>query len=90
MWEEHEIQDLVTYVANTNGLDSMRAKRVVNDVLSFLGETPEAFVRRRHTALQRLGHVNKEIFPLIASELISRRFAAPAYSARQLRRIVYG
>jgi len=49
----------------------------------------EDFVRRRHAELQARQHKNDEIWPLIAAELGQRRFAAPALSERQLRRIVY-
>jgi len=90
MLDRSDLEDLVTYVARSSGLDPSTARRIVDDILSYLDEPPAAFVRRRHAALRRLGHANEEIFPRIASELAGRRFPAPAYSARQLRRIVYG
>jgi hypothetical protein len=64
--------------------------RVVDDVLAFLNETPEAFVCRRHFALQGEGLANAEIFARILSELERLRFKAPELSERQIRRIIYG
>jgi len=63
--------------------------RVVADVVTYFNETVEEFIRRRHAELQRRQHKNDEIWPLIAAELGQRRFAAPALSERQLRRIAY-
>lgn len=90
MSEASDLDDLVAYVARSSGLDPSQARRIVDDVLSYLGESPEAFVRRRHAALARLGHRNEQIYPRIARELAERRFPAPAYSLRQIRRIIYG
>jgi hypothetical protein len=47
-------------------------------------------VRRRHAALLKLGRRNEEIYARIAEELPRRRFPAPRYSQRQIRRIIYG
>jgi len=58
-------------------------------VVTYFNETVEEFIRRRHAELQRRQHKNDEIWPLIAAELGQRRFAAPALSERQLRRIAY-
>jgi hypothetical protein len=85
-----DLDDIVEYVARTGGLDPSTARRLINDVLSYLEERPSEFVRRRHAALHRLGYTNEQIYPRISSELAQRRFPAPIYSARQLRRIVYG
>jgi hypothetical protein len=63
---------------------------VVADVLGYFGEPAEAFVRRRHHELQLRGLTNDRAFELIAAELPLRRVAAPRFSLRQLRRIVYG
>ena len=60
------------------------------DFLSFLAEQPEAFVRRRHRALQLEGLANPEIFARLTAELARWRFRAPAYTERQIRRIIYG
>ena len=63
---------------------------LVEEVVAFLSETVDEFVRRRHRELQAAGLTNPEIFALLAEELAGRRFRAPAVSPRQLRRIVYG
>ena len=85
-----ELEDLVAYIARSNALGASEASRLVGDVLSFLDETPEDFVRRRHRAFQRAGYPNSEIFARVAAEVAARRFRAPAYSERQIRRIIYG
>lgn len=90
MSEASDLDDLVAYVARSSGLDPSQARRIVDDVLSYLGESPQDFVRRRHAALLRLGRRNDEIYPRIAGELAERRFPAPPYSIRQIRRIIYG
>jgi len=82
-------QDLARYLAASTGLPQPTAVRVVADVATYFSETVEDFVRRRHAELQARQHKNDEIWPLIAAELGQRRFAAPALSERQLRRIVY-
>ncbi len=84
------MEELLDYLARTTRLDRAEAERLVDEVLSFLGEEPETFVRRRHLELQRRGLSNALIFARLEGELSRRRFAAPAYSRRQLRRIVYG
>ena len=85
-----DLDDLVAYVARSSGLASQQARRIVDDVLSYLNESPEDFVRRRHAALLRLGRRNPEIYATIAAELTERRFSAPAWSIRQIRRVIYG
>ena len=88
--EPTDLDELVDYLARTTRLERGQAERLVDDVLLFLGEQPEQFVRRRHLELQRQGLSNALIFARLERELSRRRFAAPAYSRRQLRRIVYG
>jgi len=90
MSDAGELDDLVAYVARSSGLDPSQARRIVDDVLNYLGESPEDFVRRRHAALLRLGRRNEEIYARIADEVGQRRFPAPPYSLRQIRRIIYG
>jgi hypothetical protein len=82
-------QDLARYLAASTGLPQPTAARVIADVATYFSETVEDYVRRRHAELQARQHKNDEIWPLIAAELGQRRFAAPALSERQLRRIVY-
>ena len=88
--EPNDLDDLVDYLAQTSRLQRREAERLIDEVLSFLGEQPEPFVRRRHLELQRQGLANEAIFTRLEQELGRRRFAAPAFSRRQLRRIVYG
>jgi hypothetical protein len=83
-------RELVARVAASTGLSPGEATRVVADVLGWYCEPVEEFVRRRHAHFRRLGNKNDETFALIAAELPERLVAAPALSARQLRRIVYG
>jgi hypothetical protein len=83
-------QDLAGYLAASTGLPPSTAIRVIADVTSYFGETVEEFVRRRHAELRHGQRRNDEIWALIAAELGQRRFAAPALSERQLRRLVYG
>jgi len=90
MSEASDLDDLAAYVARSSGLDPSQARRIVDDVLSYLGESPQDFVRRRHAALLKLGRRNEEIYARIAMELSERRFPSPPYSLRQIRRIIYG
>ena len=82
-------QDLARNLAASTGLPQPTAVRVIADVATYFSETVEDYVRRRHAELQARQPKNDEIWPLIAAELGQRRFAAPALSERQLRRIVY-
>jgi len=88
--EARDLEELTAYVARSSGLDPTQARRIVDDVLSYLSESPEDFIRRRHAALLRLGRRNPEIYQLIAKELAGRRFPAPRFTLRQIRRIIYG
>ena len=90
MSDPEPAQELIDYLVRTTRLDSAEAARVVNEVIAFLAETPEAFVRRRHYALQSEGLSNPDIYERLATELSQWRFRAPAYTARQIRRIIYG
>ena len=81
--------ELVRRVAESTGLSAAEATRVIADVTSYYREAPPDFVRRRHHELQRKGAQNTEIYGTLNRELAERVFAAPQYSQRQLRRIVY-
>lgn len=85
-----ELEDLVAYLVRTSPLTRPEASRLVDEVTSFLKESAEEFICRRHRELQRAGFANHEIFSRISAEAAGRRFRAPTYTARQLRRIVYG
>lgn len=88
--EQSDLEELVEYLARTTRLERSEARRLVDEVVSFLNELPEEFVRRRHLELQKQGSANPEIFTRLEAELARRRFPAPAYTTRQLRRIIYG
>lgn len=90
MVDRAELEGVVAYVVRTSRLSRPEAARIVDDVLASLDELPEAFIRRRHRALQGEGLPNDEIFARIAAELPRRRFRAPDYTARQIRRVIYG
>ena len=90
MSDAADLEELVAYLVRTSRLDPAQAARLVDEVLAAMDETPEAFIRRRHRALQGEGLSNEAIFARIGAELARRRFRAPAYTARQIRRIIYG
>lgn len=83
-------EDLIAHLVRHTGLSVGESTRVVADVLGYFAEPPEDFVRRRHAELQARGLRNEQIFERIGVELAQRRVPAPDYSARQLRRLVYG
>lgn len=82
--------DLLRHVTAASGLSPAEAARLVDDVVSYFAEPADAYVRRRHRELQHRGLKNAEIFAVIHGELAHRVVAAPRYTDRQLRRIVYG
>jgi hypothetical protein len=90
MSEPTELDELVDYLVRSSRLTQPEAVRLIDEVIRFMSEAPEDFVRRRHLALQSQGLSNAEIFARLSHEVAQRRFRAPAYSERQLRRIVYG
>src|SRR4030095_9607811 len=85
-----ELGELVTYLARSSRMTAAEARRAVDGGLALMNETPEEFIRRRHLALQSHGHSNTAIFVQIARELAQRRFRAPDYTQRQIRRLIYG
>jgi hypothetical protein len=90
MSDPGELEDLICFLVRTSRLAPDEAVRVVREVLSFLTETPEQFVRRRHRALQAQGLTNPAIYMQLTAELSARRFRAPPYTERQIRRMIYG
>ena len=90
MPDHTEPSDLITYLARSSRLNVAEASRLVHEVLAFLGETPEDYIRRRHMRLQGQGLSNREIFVRLAAELPQLRFRAPELSERQIRRVIYG
>jgi hypothetical protein len=87
---QEEMGELVDYLARSSRLTPQEAARLVHEVLAFMSEAPEDFIRRRHLALQAQGLSNRAIYLRISEELAARRFRAPEYSERQIRRIIYG
>lgn len=90
MSDQTELADLVAYLVRSSRFTPAEAHRFVEEVVSFLDESPEEFVCRRHRELQRDGCANGEIFARITTEMTRRRFRAPAFTERQIRRIIYG
>jgi len=90
MSDQADLAELVAYLSRTTRLTAAEARKVIDEVLAFMNETAEDFIRRRHLALQSQGYSNAEIFARIAAELTQRRFRANEYSERQIRRIIYG
>ncbi|HKU99456.1 MAG TPA: hypothetical protein VJR58_29460 [Vineibacter sp.] len=90
MSEPNELEALVAHLARTSRLSPSEAAKVVDEVLGFLSEQPEDYVRRRHRSLQQEGLSNSAIFARLSAELARWRFRAPPYSERQLRRVIYG
>ncbi|MGD9530990.1 MAG: hypothetical protein AB7V44_29950 [Pseudonocardia sp.] len=82
--------DLVAHLVRSTPLSAGEAERVVAEVVGYFGEQVPDFVRRRHAELKAGGLTNDRIFAALGGELAEHRFAAPALTARQLRRIVYG
>jgi hypothetical protein len=82
--------ELVGHLERTTRLTRAEAERIVAEVLAYFSEPLEVFVIRRHGELQGEELKNADIFTQIVSELGERRFAAPALSERQIRRMVYG
>jgi hypothetical protein len=72
------------------GLSPERAARAVAEVLDSLSLDVDGYIAARHAELQREGVSNPEIYEHIARELSELRFKAPALSARQIRRRIYG
>jgi polyhydroxyalkanoate synthesis regulator phasin len=90
MSDQSELAELVTYLVRSTRLTAPEARRVLDEVLAYLDETSEDFIRRRHLALQSQGLSNPEIFVRLTGEISQRRFRAAELSERQIRRIIYG
>ena len=86
-----DLKPLIDHLCNANGLTSAQARHIVDDVIAYLRESPEAFVRRRHGEIkQETGLSNEPVFRRIEAELDQLVFAAPKLTPRQIRRIIYG
>jgi hypothetical protein len=84
-WDE-----LVSHLTRTTPLSEAAAARVVEEVVAYFSEPAEDFIRRRHRELQAARLANADAFRRIADELARRPVAAPQFSERQIRRVVYG
>jgi hypothetical protein len=78
------------YLSERYGLPPEELSLLLEDIWAFTEETPEAYVLRRHSELQKRGWTNDGIFRRIAQELTMGRFVAEPRSLRQIRRIIYG
>jgi hypothetical protein len=90
MLDHGELEELAAFLTRTTRLAPQEAQRVVQEVMGYLQETPDAYVRRRHRALQAEGLANAAIYARLAAELTAWRFRAPVLSQRQIRRMIYG
>ena len=72
------------------GLGPVESRRAVAEVLDCLWRGVDEYIAERHRELSARGDRNSAIYETIASELASLRFKAPALSARQIRRRIYG
>ncbi len=85
-----DLDELVGYLSDNSSLNPSESRRLIAEVIAFFAERTETFVKRRHLELKNIGHKNAVIYTLIQAELAGRCFAAPAFSTRQIRRVVYG
>ena len=90
MQDEHPSQELIDHLCRLGALDARQAARLLDEVLAFYAETPDAFIRRRHRELQLAGFANAAIYRRLLAELPTRRFAVTPLSERQIRRAIYG
>jgi len=84
------LEDLIRHLEQTTRLRRGEVERVVSEILAYFSESAEEFITRRHGELQAEDERNDRIFAQIGDELRQRRFAAPALTARQIRRLIYG
>ena len=90
MASDGQLVDLLDHLGRVSPLGRAAASRLVDEVLAYFSESVEEYVVRRHRELQGRELRNEAIFACIAEELRLRRFAAPALSERQIRRLIYG
>lgn len=72
------------------GYTPEQAQRLVAEVFDCLKLEVGEFIVGRHEELKRQGLANEAIYEQIAIELKDERFVAPAHTARQIRRRIYG
>ena len=83
-------QELIDHLCRQGAIDAHAAGRLLDEILAFYDETPDAFIRRRHRELQLAGFANAAIYRALLEEIPTRRFAAGPRSERQIRRAIYG
>ncbi|MFK7995884.1 MAG: hypothetical protein AB8B87_17240 [Granulosicoccus sp.] len=81
---------LIEHLVRHSGLSSSQAIRLINEIVAFYSETPQLYIRRRHSELQKSGLANELIYSIIAEELGQHRFASEPLTTRQIRRAIYG
>ncbi|UTI62839.1 hypothetical protein NBH00_15900 [Paraconexibacter antarcticus] len=84
------LEPLLDHLQRALPLRRSEAQRVVDEVVAWFAESPEAFVRRRHRELQDRGVPNARAYSRIADELAARPVPGPRLSERQVRRVIYG
>ena len=84
------LDELIERLSQTTRLSAREASHLVDEVLAFLDDSLEQFVRRRHRELQHEGRSNVDIYRRLIEEAAQRRFRAPSLSVRQVRRLIYG
>lgn len=72
------------------GLAPAQARRAVIETIDCLSRGVDEYITERHRELAARGVRNSAIYEAIAQELAALRFTAPALSARQIRRRIYG
>jgi len=90
MNEAMGLDELADRLVRGGRLSQAEASHLIDEVLAYLSESIEQFVRRRHVELQREGYSNRAIYERLAIEASQRRFVAPALTQRQIRRLIYG
>jgi len=83
-------RELIDHLCRSSALTAQEATHIVQEVLAYFHETPDAFVRRRHQEMQVAGWPNTRIFAVIRAEMNTTRFASAGLSERQIRRLIYG
>jgi hypothetical protein len=77
-------------LASRYGIREDELGKLLEDLWLLTNETVEDYARRRHAELQAAGIPNERGFTIIEREIAAGRFASPALSLRQVRRIIYG
>ena len=91
MNDKPNLQPLIDHLCHNGDLSESQARKLVDEVIAYFSEAPEDYVRRRHHEIKReSGLSNLQIYQRIESEMAQLVFAAPSFSQRQIRRMIYG